>query len=280
MSYISVLTFNLCWEAIYAKNKMKSCKINGKNICVATIVKIITKYSLETLKNNGYDVKLFDFIGLQEINPYGKDWLKILYPVLEEKRVFKKYKFIGNEKHVVKKSGCIILYNKKKYVLIYEYSYNITDKQDDARPCLIVVLKNKKTKKNYIVVNCHFPHFYNNIEENVKNKFMKLHYILSKLCFEFETTSIVIMGDFNHEFNQNFNLYLPIDNDKVSFYDNMKNRYSIKTCCNSNPDGKFSFWSDHIFSTLGPCRYFTYNNEAKTKNSDHKPLYSVIQETN
>jgi endonuclease/exonuclease/phosphatase family metal-dependent hydrolase len=280
---LSIVSFNVCWEALEAvnkKSKMEHCMKNSENICSKTIGKILAIYSLNTVKKKYKNITCHDFIGIQEVDPYRDQiWNNNLRIELNKHKFFDKYDKVYIKKRTVFRSGCITFYNKFKYKLITKYSFNLALVEVDSRPCLITIFQNNINKNYIIVINCHFPHLRHSKTDLIK-VFDRLNNIIHGYSIIFNTNDVIIMGDFNIDLQDNINNYLKIiKSNKIKFYDDRHN-YKIKTCCNSfgNPNGIFKYgWYDNIFTTIGSCEYYTYGNEVVDYSSDHKPIYAIIK---
>lgn len=256
---ISLLTYNVCWEALEANKgniDMTWCKCNDKNLCLKSIGDTINK-----LTKDG----LIDFFCLQEIMENSQwDNLKPRIKGLDHY----KWKFCSP----TQKSGIATFWNTKKYTLIDEKCGDLMDKtisNSTGRPYQILVFK-----EGFIVVNIHFPH----IEQLFGNSLMpiinKLKTKLGEIS-EFHNPSFntIIMGDFNTEDAPN--LISQIDSQRF-FY---KYLPSGATCCSPIPHlGSIShIWkSDLIFTTIAkPLEYITIKSDTKYT-SDHLPVLQII----
>ena len=250
---MNVLIYNVCYKAIKGIDKMITCWENNENKCVSNIAKWFAKDSCKQ-----FNIDMFDFIGIQELDINNNlEWKDNLYIKIKNinPNFFDNYTIKNN-------STTVSFYDNTKYSFISQNKVELDPITKD-RPCLILYLKNKQTKKFLYFINCHFPHSdEHTCFERIKNKIKD------------RQADIILCGDFNHTPKR-----LDIKNISKNMYHNKNSIYKSPTCCDSKGSNhKYKYYGDQIFSTFRLKRkeigdmsiYCNINCDSFT--SDHLPV--------
>ena len=263
---INILSYNVCWEALYGikskKLNMKHCNkeyINGINICMNNIINIIM-VGLTKL-----DIIEYDFINLQESSDL------LIKKILEK-----------NNNYFVQQ----VTYNLETMSSLYSKKYSIpkiySGDLDEGRPYLILLFK----KEQIININVHMPHSYT----KQINAINILKRALDEINKEYPLNNyrIFISGDFNNT-NPflNLNITSIINKFGKRFYNEPK--YNL-TCCDGI-NGSFNNGYDHIYDTNNSSVYYELltkadydlyidNKKDILYMSDHLPIYASFDNIN
>jgi len=274
-TYISVLTYNVCWECMSgtaapskAKAYGKKCGSKKPNRCRLNVIELCT--------SNPYA-----FITLQEATPdLADDIIKVL-----------KKKGHGNYSKIHKKYGsshAILIYKKDLFKISGKDTMGrSSDILEFGRPYIAQRFINKKSKKSIIVSSFHGPHTDKDWVEDY------LYRVASLNKKTEQHPQILVMGDYNREVKKDFKLMLPclkgrcINTTKIK----VLNKGKFKTAYNLDGKEKYTkaidniMISDNIGVVFGPETVGDEQNVLMPENiqkkytsmaSDHRPLTAIL----
>lgn len=304
MESIKVLTYNLCWGCMVAD---KTSKFDGSAQPLAT-----TCESLRT-KNNKMHVCLqnvatfidntckgYDFIGTQE----NSNWVEL-------NKASSVLNGMGYVAHLTNNGtvNFVTYYNKDKYTLLGGKAGDliIDSSTEQGRPYQILILVNKTTKQNVILINVHNSH--ESGRKLIFHNFKDLTYgflasgrdvidlqseygndKLSQIINNKEFIAIMT-GDHNDHNKKESNFWKGIKPFKESNYTNLKDinlstksHEPPKTCCDTNrKKNNLDFrYSDYILISdnlefITPNKIPDINYDSSTyPTSDHLPVIAEI----
>lgn len=275
--YYKLLSYNVCWQCMETDKKKISgsakeyglkCNSKSINFCRVNVIEICSRED-------------FSFICLQEAN---KQLAEEIIIELEKKHKMK-YGLI----HAMSdsKNHGIIIYNVVLFSKIgSHYCKNVTlqnNKIESGRPFICQKFENNITKDKLIVFSIHGSHKPWSLQQNIS---LMMNVINTSPFYG----SIIIMGDFNKEINNN----IKINVGNVREFNVLNKHY--KTCCILNKN-KYSkaydniLISDDLYSIYGYPeviytsnglgllpRNFTFGQDFQYKNntSDHSPIAAII----
>ena len=274
-TYISVLTYNVCWECMSgtaadtkAKAYGKKCGSTKPNRCRLNVIELCT--------SNPYS-----FITLQEATPdLADDIIKVL-----------KKKGLGNYSKIYKKYGrsyAILIYDKDLFKISGKDKMGrSSDILEFGRPYIAQRFINKKSKKSIIVSSFHGPHSKKDWVEDY------LYRVASLNKGSEQYPQILVMGDYNREVKKDFKLMLPCYKGRCVNKTTIKvlNKGKIKTAYNLDGKEKYTkaidniMISDNIKVIFGPETVGDKQNVAMPRNtmkkytnmtSDHRPLTALL----
>jgi hypothetical protein len=244
---LTVLTYNVSWEAMTSNTSgnFKLCKENtlGDGLCKTNI-----------LDNISSNIKKYspDFACFQEAAEHN-DIVDLF-----DKNIYKNFVNMSG------KETMLTLWNYKKFDLVKSYYGNF----EEGRPFAIIILLNKKTKKNFALINIHAAHRINSQSSifDVINNFIKTNigYTIKK-----SVNRVLMVGDFNRDVfedeTSDYNIKF-IDTFELKKISNNK-----ATCCSILGYGhKYNY--DHVLDSKGVVSKKILANTVKTYKypaSDH-----------
>lgn len=223
-SELTVLSYNVSWEAMTSTNQgnFKLCITDGlgEGVCKSNILDNIS----QNIKKYKPDFATFqeaaehtDIIDLFDSNKY------------------------DNFVNMSEKETMLTIWNTTKFLLVKAYGGQF----EEGRPFAIVILQNKKSKKNLALINIHTAHKVDTQKTifDILNKFIKTNI---GPTIKKSVNRVIIAGDFNR------NIYEDETSDySIKFVDifNLKRTNNNKgTCCSILGYGhKFNF--DHVIDS-------------------------------
>jgi hypothetical protein len=274
-TYISVLTYNVCWECMSGTAAPTKAKAYGKK-CGSTKPNRCRSNVIELCTSNPYA-----FITLQEATPdLADDIIKVL-----------KKKGHGNYSKIHKKYGsshAILIYKKDLFKISGKDTMGrSSDILEFGRPYIAQRFINKKSKKSIIVSSFHGPHTDKNWVEDY------LYRVASLNKKKEQYPQILVMGDYNREVKKDFKLRLTCLKGRCINTTNIKvlNKGKFKTAYNLDGKEKYTkaidniMISDNIGVVFGPETVGDEQNVLMPENtqkkytsmtSDHRPLTAIL----
>jgi endonuclease/exonuclease/phosphatase family metal-dependent hydrolase len=255
---LTILSYNICWEAMTSvgKGNFQKCikdQLNKNGICKNNIISNI---------KNAIKVYNPDIIGIQEAADYESILKNINLSIYD---------------YHVNKSGpeyMLTCWSKLSFDIIDIFSYEFSE----GRPFCLLFMHSKKTDEIICIINIHAGHK----EDTQDSIFDKINKVIKNIPENVTygpkaVERVIMLGDFNR------NVYL----DKTSKYKIKMNHQKFKlireqmesnTCCSM--DGythKHNY--DHILDSKGNVKRTLLNKEAyyKIPSSDHVLIIGKTQ---
>jgi hypothetical protein len=274
-TYISVLTYNVCWECMSGTAAPTKAKAYGQK-CGSTKPNRCRLNVIELCTSNPYS-----FITLQEATPdLADDIIKVL-----------KKKGLGRYSKIYKKYGssyAILIYDKVLFKISGKDTMGrSSDILEFGRPYIAQRFINKKSGKSIIVSSFHGPHSKKDWVEDY------LYRVASLNKKSEQHPQILVMGDYNREVKKDFKLRLTCSKGRCINTTTIKvlNKGKIKTAYNLDGKEKYTkaidniMISDNIKVIFGPETVGDNQNVVMPQNthkkytnmtSDHRPLTALL----
>jgi hypothetical protein len=313
--YINILTYNVCWEAIWGQQTLlgqKCANATKSTDKVPTVCSQNIAQNIDTIANNNQ----YDFVALQEISSNGKNnGNKMLWKdLINHSNKLQSMGYLHNINSP--QTSIITFFNKEKYVPKYFAYGDIGCKDDKGRSCQIIgfeLISQQDISSNrdlYIVINLHAPH--RNIRSLDCNKIQNILYDLRILpdpfLNEFEKLDKInlnkhvlneleqyynifgiMAGDFNDE-NENRQYWQKGLNYKLNI--NQQNYIDLNfstnsndpplSCCDSKGSKTYNRISDYVLVTNNLHNnkniYNQLGLQKSTIASDHAPVFMQINQ--
>jgi endonuclease/exonuclease/phosphatase family metal-dependent hydrolase len=270
---LKVMTYNICWEALFGfEPNMYQCDAglaknpawDRINNCTYNSLRIIREESVNNLGD------LPDFIAIQEINE--DRWNRLVNLSDHNFRGF-----IGNYNKSCTnfvRTGVITLYKKNRFNIIN----TLRGPLYGNRPFNISEFIDMTTKEHFIFINVHFDHSIGNNFDILLQNLQILKGNANIINYK-----IIIAGDFNHKVEdmpQLFTLLKRLDQKIPNF---VIPPTIQPTCCDMNRGLYYTFRSDNImynfnsnvkYSTIDPNKYKLPSGLISM--SDHLPVFANL----
>ena len=173
---------------------------------------------------------------------------------------------------------------------IDDYSFNLTSKKNDYRPCLIILTKKKNNQ--FLLINIHSPWKTETLEKVISKNLNKCKSDKIIDAFKSKDTNIIVMGDFNDDkaiINKQKPLHISVKRKKIPLTIK-KTRKQLKnellSCCWHEIGHKWDHFDspgDYILTNSNVKqddiyipKEFNLKQRNKLLYSDHKPVMAEL----